>query len=114
MTTQDHAPEFNPREPIFQALTAQDVLDEALAGIMDQALEEDPQAEYPDDDIDHIAPSLRGAIMREIRERKLTPCRHAFSEMDGLAWDIVQALPEEERRAILDAMMEQGKGEPGQ
>ena len=98
--------QFNPNEPVFPALTAQEALNEALAHLMDRATEfPSPQGEYPlDEEIDRLAPSLKGLVTKEIREQQLTPCNHAFGQLADLAHDIVAGLPQEETQALIDSM----------
>ena len=110
--TQDQLPPFNPEESVFPELIAQEALNEALAHLMDEASEDLPQGEYPgDDELDRIAPSLKGLVTREIREQKLDPCRHVFSQVTDLAHDVVQALPDHERQALLETMRNRNPGQ---
>ena len=101
--------EFDSKEPVFLAMTAQEVVNEALAHLMDRACDQTPagtpQGEYPDEEeMDRLAPSLKAGVMREIREQELTPCNHAWSQMADLAYDVVAGLPEAEVDAMVHRM----------
>lgn len=103
--------EFDPREPVFPTMTAQEALNEALEHLMGEATGEGPQGDYPaDDELDAIAPSLKGLVMREIREQQLAPCNHAFSQLADLGYDIAHGLPEQELNALLERMKPTGNG----
>lgn len=97
--------EFNGDEAVFPAKTARGALNEALFDLMVEACPDGRQGEYPDDDeLDSIAPRLKGLVMREIREQQLVPCNHAFNELDNLGHDIASGLPEAERNALIERM----------
>ena len=101
--------EFNPGESIFPAMTAQEALCEALEHLMSRATEDGPMGEYPSwEEVDQLAPSLKGQVMRGIRERNLMPCNHDFSTLANLAYDVVSKIPEQEVSAVIGRMKKLG------
>ena len=101
----EQLPEFNPREPLFPTMTAQETLNEVLTHLMDEATGGEPWREHPDEEVvNQLAPSLKGLVMREILEKRLEPCNHAYIDMSELAHGIVALLPPDEAAALMARM----------
>ena len=99
-TLTDSQHPYNPDEPIHQYARARDVLAEALCLVIDDA-DTDP-LDHDDPQVDLLAPSLRQLVMDHIQLADPDICKHMEHDINSLAANILEALPDTQCRALRD------------
>ena len=92
---------FDPNRSIYPEVNAAGLVNFLLENVMG----DHQHGEYPHgDELDDLAPSLKGLIMGKIEASTLTMCKHAEFDLNDMACDIKKLLPPEELAALQDAM----------